>query len=142
MKKAEIRAYIKFRHGLGIKPPLIHAELVDIMGTTSPCLRTVYTWCERFSLQDESIEDRIRAGRPVSVTSAAEVERVNSIITEDPHISFTDLEALTKISRKSLQRIINDQLKLRKVSSRWIPHEVIDLQKPESDNNNNNNNDP
>ena len=91
---------------------MIHSELQELKGTSSPCLRSFYTW---LALQlSELVEEKARTGQPVSVTRATEVERVNNMITGDPYMSFIDVEPLSVIYRKTLQQIIHDQLNLRK----------------------------
>ena len=47
---------------------MIHLELLEFMGTSSLCLRMVYTWFKDLRYQGELVEDRARASRVVSVT--------------------------------------------------------------------------
>ena len=64
LQKTDIRAYIKMRYDLEVKPPLIHSLYLEFMGLSSPCLLTVYTMVERFSYQEESVEERARVSNP------------------------------------------------------------------------------
>ena len=129
MKKNEIRGYIVMRHKLGIEPRTIHTELVKCLGGSAPCLRTVYYWVERYKKSGEDVEDKHRCGRPITGCTRANIERIHKLVEENPHISLNYLEELTSLSHNLLHRIIHKHLKLRKLSSRWIPHDLTDAQK-------------
>ena len=70
------------------------------------------------------IEEEPRSGRPVSKTNPENIQAVQDAIDEDPHSTYDDIEAITLLSRGTIERIIQYHLKLRKVTSRWVPHEL------------------
>jgi len=129
MEKNEIRGYILIRYNLGIECPVIHNELVLSFGDYAPCLRTVQRWVERFKSGDESIKDFERPGRPITAVTESNIKLIRDLIDEESHISYNKIEAATDISRPAIFRIIHDALKLRKLASRWIPHELTKTQK-------------
>ena len=121
-EKRDFRSYILTKCRQDVPAAAIHSELVVAWGDQAPCIRTVQNWIARFNAGDESTEDKPRVGRPITATCTANVDRVQVLIDDDPHISFTLLEAETGLCRGSLQRIVHDCLRIRKVSSRWVPH--------------------
>ncbi len=129
MEKNEIRSYILIRWNLKIDAPTIHKELVDSFGDLAPSLRTVYRWIARFSTGEESTKDEPRCGRPITESGLANIERVRLLIEENPHISYTYLEAETGICRGTLHRIIHDGIGMKKLTSRWVPHYLTQEQK-------------
>jgi len=58
------------------------------------------------------IEDKPIPGRPVSEITQENIELVRGVIDEDPHSTFSELEAKSKISRGSLETIIHEHLKM------------------------------
>ena len=44
----------------------------------------------------------------------------------DPYCTYDEIEAEFKISRETIRNIIYNCLKLEKISSRWIPHELVE----------------
>lgn len=118
------RYYIKIRSKLGIKPVAIHQELVLALGDGAPHYTTVTRWVNEFKEGRESVEDRERIGRPVTESTKVNIDRVQAIIKENPHATYDQIEVETDLSRGTIQDIIHDLLKLRKVTSRWVPHEL------------------
>jgi hypothetical protein len=44
----------------------------------------------------------------------------------DPYCTYDEIEAEFQISRETIRNIIYNCLKLEKISSRWIPHELVE----------------
>jgi histone-lysine N-methyltransferase SETMAR len=124
MEKHNFRSYILTRSRLNVPGDAIHLELVTAWGAHAPSRATVFNWLARFNAGDESIEDRPRIGRPITETRSENIELVQVLIEDNPHISFTLLEVETGISRNTLQRIVHDRMGMRKVTSRWVPYSL------------------
>jgi histone-lysine N-methyltransferase SETMAR len=77
------------------------------------------------------VEDKPRSGRPVTQTTTENIELVQSVIEADPHSTYDDIEAETLLSRGTIETIIHDHLKMKKVTSRWVPHNLTLEQKQE-----------
>jgi len=75
------------------------------------------------------IEDDPRSGRPASKITDENIELVWTIIDEDPHSTYDDIEAETSLSHGTIFRIIHEYLKKKKITSRWVPHELTPEQK-------------
>ena len=129
MKKLEIRAYINLRNKMAIDGRTIHSELVTSLGGSAPSLRTVYRWIQHSKTREGVVEDMQRVGRPRTGISPPNVDQVQSHIEQNPQISLDHLQERTKLCRGTLVNIIHHQLKMRKLSSRWIPHDLNPTQK-------------
>ncbi|CAF2924036.1 unnamed protein product [Rotaria sp. Silwood2] len=57
------------------------------------------------------------------------MERFSQVIEDDSHSTCDDIIAETSLSYGIIERIINDCLKTKKVTSRWIAHQPNDEQK-------------
>ena len=125
------RYYIRIRTILGIAPMTIHEKLATALGPDAPAYRTVARWAERFREGREDVNDDLRSGRPLSELTYENIEVVRQVITNDPHSTYDDIIAETFLSHSTIERIIHDHLKLRKVTSRWVPHQLTAEQKKE-----------
>ncbi|CAF4422873.1 unnamed protein product, partial [Didymodactylos carnosus] len=67
-----------------------------------------------------------RVGRPITETTPANIDKVKAVIEEDPYCTYDEIEAETSLSRGTVNRIIHDALQLKKVTSRWVPHELTE----------------
>ncbi|CAH2016445.1 unnamed protein product, partial [Acanthoscelides obtectus] len=57
------------------------------------------------------------------------VDAVRKLIIEDRHVTYREIEASLKISKTSIQKILHEELGVRKLVSRWIPHLLTEEQK-------------
>ena len=115
MEKENLRFYIRIRTLLGIKAVEIHNELNLALGDGTISYMCVLNWVTKFKNGLEDVKDQHRIGRPITETNKSNIERVKSIIEQDPFSTYDDIEALTSLSRGTIQTIISDHLKLRKL---------------------------
>jgi len=119
------RAYIKVRFLSGASSSDILKELESTYQESAPKKTFVYKWYKRFQEEEEAnIYDLPRSGRPVTKVTDPNILWVKSIIEEDPYVTYTEMIELTSLSNTTLQKIIHDELKMRKITSRWVPHEL------------------
>ena len=114
---------------MGINPKTIFEELTEALGFDGPSYATVKRWAKRFREGREDVSDDPRSGRPISVLTDENIECVRQVIEDDPHSTYDDIMAETDLSRGTIERIIHDHLKMRKVVSRWVAHQLTDEQK-------------
>lgn len=124
MEKIEYRAYIKTRAVLGISATEIFEELVTAWGDNAPQYRTVAKWTALFKDGRESLEDDPRSGRPITEYTTDNIALVKQLIDENPHATYDELEAETCLSRGMIHQIIHVALRMRKLTSRWIRHQL------------------
>ncbi len=116
---------------LGVYPKTIHEELTTALGPNAPSYQTVARWAKRFREGREDVDDDPRSGRPISELTDENIELVRQVINNDPHSTYDDIIAETSLSHGTVERIIHDHLKMRKVTSRWVPSQLNDEQKQE-----------
>jgi [histone H3]-lysine36 N-dimethyltransferase SETMAR len=129
MEKEPYRFYIKTRTLLGINATTIHEELTTAYREEAISYSTVQRWSKVFREGEMELEDDPRSGRPVSKTTEENIQLVRRIIDEDPHSTYDDIEAETQLSHGTISKIIHEYLKMKKVISRWVPHELTPEQK-------------
>ncbi|CAH1971957.1 unnamed protein product [Acanthoscelides obtectus] len=57
------------------------------------------------------------------------VNAVRKLIIEDRHVTFREIEASLKISKTSIKKKLHEELGVKKLVSRWIPHLLTEQQK-------------
>jgi transposase len=100
----------------------IHKELVIAEGTKALSKRTIYRWIEAFEAGQSSIEDAPRSGRPREAVTPSNVNIVEDLISNDPHISIESIQEVIPISTGSTETILHNELSVKKVCAKWVPH--------------------
>ncbi|CAF2517191.1 unnamed protein product [Rotaria sp. Silwood2] len=131
MTTENFRFYIKVRTALNIPARVIHDELNSVYGDEAPGLSTVERWSKLFREGREEIEDKARPGRPIAETTTENIEQIHLLIDHDPYITIEGIQERTNLSYGTIPRIIDDHLKLRKITARCIPKDRTDLQRAE-----------
>lgn len=126
MKSENLRFYIQVRFKLGIALNEIHKELKTALPDNAPSLSTVTRWFNKFRRGVEDLKDQHRPGRPITETTPVNIERVRAVIENDPWCSYDEIEAETSLSRGTIHTIIHMHLKMRKLTSRWVLHELTE----------------
>jgi len=62
------------------------------------------------------------------VTTDDNISKIRAFIKIDPYFTYDEIEAEF---RGTIPNIIHDCLKLKKISSRWIPHELTEQNRKE-----------
>ncbi|CAH1968062.1 unnamed protein product [Acanthoscelides obtectus] len=65
-----------------------------------------------------------RVGAPKTAVTQENVDAVRKLIIEDRHVTYREIEASLNISKTSIQNNLHEELGVRKLVSRWIPHLV------------------
>lgn len=94
-----------------------------------PGKSTVFKWFKEFKNGHFEFEDKIRTGRPKTVHTPHNTDRIRELIMEDRHITIRNLSGVTKISMGSVDTIIKESLKMKKLKAVWVPHELTQNQK-------------
>ncbi|CAF2995186.1 unnamed protein product [Rotaria sp. Silwood2] len=101
MDKLCIRLYVKTRWLLGLNTIQIHDELTTAYGQGVVSYSTVAHWIDRLSSGRESLEDNSRNGRPITVITKQNIDAIQDLVNDDPHIS---IDYVTTISRGNISK--------------------------------------
>ena len=128
-KISEQRVYCKIQAQLGFPPTEIHADSQKVYGNGALKYATLCKWIRHFNDGWESIENDPWVGRPVSVLMEKNVATVKTLIEEDTRYMVQEIEELSGIHSSSVWKILREQLGLRRICARWVPHLLTDEQK-------------
>ena len=99
------------------------------MGSSAPSYTTVARWAKRFRQRRIDVNDHSRSASPLSKFTGENIKLVRQVISNDPHSTYGEIIAETSLSHDIIERIIHAFLKMKKVTSRWVSHQLIDKQK-------------
>lgn len=116
----EQRAALKFCFLLGRNA----SDAVDMLSTAykeHALKRTqVYEWYLRFKRGDMSIEDIERPGRPSTSRTDENVEIICALVYEDRRRTIDELAEISGLSWSSVQRILAEDLQMRRIAAKFI----------------------
>ena len=124
MENIEHRAVIKFFVKKGLKPMEIHNEMVNVLGDDAPSKTTVCKWAAEFQRGRSSLEDDPRSGRPKSATTEETINAVHDMVMDDRRLTKREIAEAVGISDERVLHILHDELRLRKLLARWVPHSL------------------
>ena len=116
----EQRAVIKFCVNLG-KSPTETKQMIDMAGDGAHVSRSmVFKWHKRFRDGRESIDDDERPGRPTEIGDAI-IDDIRHAVQEDGRITVREISELFDLSTSTVHTILTENLKLERLSARWVP---------------------
>ena len=129
MQPIQYRSVISFFVQGGKTSKEIIQHLREAYGAQAPSAATIKRWVWAVRRGRTELEDDHRVGRPVSARTTTNAAKLERLIMENRRISLIQLCDLTGLSRSTVQRIIREDLKMRKLSARWIPKRLTESQK-------------
>ena len=120
--KTEIRAYIKARSKFGCSLKQLMTELSTTEVPSCVSYDTVRRWKNRFESDVEFIKNAPKSGRPKFASRKEIVSKIKEIIEGDARFTVRDIARKVSISLSTVQLIMEEHLKDRKIFARWVPH--------------------
>lgn len=105
------------------------ARLETAFGDEAPCKTTVYSWFAEFKRGRINLSDESRDGRPSTAVTNKNIDAVRRMIETDRHVTYHEIRASLEIGMSQIQSILHKHLGVRKLCSRWIPHNLTEDQK-------------
>jgi hypothetical protein len=92
-------------------------------------LSNVFRWYGRFRDGREDTEDDPRSGRPTECRNDNNVEKISQLLFHNRHLSRRMLADEVNIGRDTVRKITVQDLRKRKICSRFVPHSLTPEQK-------------
>jgi Transposase. len=122
-----VMIFYDFRYGL--TPKQCVEKLISVFGDAAPSKTMVYKWFAEFKRERPTFDDDVREGRPCTSVVAEKIDGVREMITADRHVTYQEIKSSLGIAAKQIHAILHDHLNVRKICSRWIPHNLNAAQK-------------
>ncbi|CAH1991364.1 unnamed protein product [Acanthoscelides obtectus] len=123
LNREHFRAIIYYNFQRQLSQQECLAELLSVFGNEAPHHfdnSTISRWYGEFQRGRVSLSGDPRVGN---------VDAVRKLIIEDRHVTYREIEASLKISKTSIQKILHEELGVRKLVSRLIPQLLTEEQK-------------
>ena len=120
------RAIILYDFKCGLNESQTLERLAQAFGDLAPSRETVFRWFAEFKRGLTSLKGEKRSGRSTAVVTEENISAVEALIKEDPRRTYKDTEGALGTSSPSVSTILLQQLRVRKISSRWLPHHLPD----------------
>ena len=124
MSQFEQRVNIKFMCRLGKSASNTQSALQQVYGDTALKKSAVYDWFSWFKNGQEKLEDDQRSGRPSTSRTAEMIEKVRQLTQCGRKMTIVVLEQEVGISHGSIHAILSDDLKMRRVSAKFVPRQL------------------
>ncbi|CAH1980565.1 unnamed protein product [Acanthoscelides obtectus] len=127
LNREHFRAIIYFNFQRQLLQQECLAELLSVFGNEAPHQSTISRWYGEFKRGRVSLSDEPRVGAPKTAVTQENVDA--KLIIEDRHVTYREIEASLKIPKTSIQENLHEELGVRKLVCRWIPHLLTEEQK-------------
>ncbi|KAG5338238.1 SETMR methyltransferase, partial [Acromyrmex charruanus] len=101
------------------------AELDNVHSTSAPVFATVYNWVNEFKRGRTSTCDALCSGRPIEAATPEIIHKIYDIVLTNRRVKVRELVETTGISHGTVISILHEQLDIKKLSARWMPHEFL-----------------
>ena len=89
----------------------------------------VYEWCSRFKGDEMSCEDQPSSGRPSTCRNDENLDKVSNAINVDRRRTIDEFSEITGLSCSSCQRMLTEDLNMKRVSAKFVPRLLTEDQK-------------
>ena len=96
-------------------------RLKTVFGNNTMKKTALYNWYSKFEQGDNSVTDEKRSGRPSSIST----KKIKELLDSDRRMTFRDITIRTGYTFGTVFRIIHNELGMKRICARWIPH-IID----------------
>lgn len=127
--KVEQRINLKFLVKLKKSPTECFQILKEVFGDNAMSRARVFEWHKRFYEGREEVEDDERPGRPVTVRSEENVQKVCEIVRKDRRLSIRMIGDMLNINKETVRQILHDELNMKKVCAKLVPKNLTQEQK-------------
>jgi len=106
-----------------------HRMLQEAFGDNAMSQSKTFLWYIRFKDGRTSVDDDERSGRPSTSKTPKNIAKVREAILADHRQIIQDVCEIVGLSYGNVQRILADNLNMRRISARFVPRLLSDDQK-------------
>jgi [histone H3]-lysine36 N-dimethyltransferase SETMAR len=129
LNREHFRAMIFYDFKSGLTQQQCVKRLNSAFGNEAPSKATVYNWYNEFKSGRFYLSDEFREGRPMTAVTQENIEAIRNLIKSDRHVTYREISSTLGIGMTAISKILNDHLGVRKLCSRWVPHNLTSAQK-------------
>lgn len=131
LTREHFRAMIFYDFKAGLNQEECVQRLQLAFGDESPARATVFRWFKEFSRGRNFLQDEEHTGRPPSAVIPDNVSAIRKMLMDDNRCTYQMIQKELNIGSAAIHKIIHEELHMKKVVSRWVPHNLTEHQKQE-----------
>ena len=120
---------IKFCFKLGKNATETYGMLQTAFGPSCMNRASVFEWHKRFKEGRESVRDDERCGRSKEVRTPKLIGQIKNFMDKDCHVAIEIISAQFDVRVGTVHTIIHEELKIRKICSKFVPSVLREDQK-------------
>lgn len=129
LRREHFRAMILYDFKCHLKPDESYDRLQMAFMDEGPSKATVYRWYNEFRRGRLTLRDEERSGRPLTAVTEENVQTVKNLIQDNRRITYQEIQQIMQIGSGSVHEILHEHLRVRRIVSRWVPHNLTETQK-------------
>ena len=106
-----------------------YSELTEALGNRALTQRTVARWAAAFQRGRVASADMRRTRRPITVRSDVARAVIEQCLGDDRQWSLQELQAHIGIDQVTVHKILWEDLHMRKIAAKRVPHALTEQQK-------------
>ena len=123
------RFYILTRLQLGDELKQIHEYLHTVYKELAVPYNTCSRWVREFKDGKKLIADKPRSAASKFKVNETLIINVKNQVDNDPNVSVREISSDLDVSIGTIHKVLHEELGLRKISARWVPHVLTPEQK-------------
>ncbi len=127
--RVEQRSVLKFLVKGGATPMDCWRWLHEVYRGETFTPKTVRVWHKKFARGEESTKDKKRTGRPRSVRTAENIQKIQDALSDDRRVTLEELSQKVDVKPTTLHTIMKKDLQLSKLAPKFIPRILTPEQK-------------
>lgn len=127
----EFRAVIKFLTLKGHSFEKVKVEFESVYGTGKVSDSFIKKYIREYKHGRTTVFDEPRSGRPLEIDHSGIAARCRKVIDSDPKMSIEELASLFNVSIGIMHSIMHQELGMKKLTVKWVPHFLNETQKQE-----------
>ena len=115
-------SYVKIAVLRGRNAKKCHSELTEALGNRALPYRTVTRWAAALQRGRVTSASMRRIGRPRTMRTDVARAVIAQCLEDDRRWSLQELQAHTGIDQATVHKILREDLHMRKIAAKWVPH--------------------
>ncbi|XP_015784703.1 histone-lysine N-methyltransferase SETMAR-like [Tetranychus urticae] len=129
MVDEEIRSVIRSLYLQKFSIKDAKSKLDELYGERSPNINSLTWWYRQFKLGRESVKDLPKPGGAQELDYCRLAHSVKKMLADDKKTTTREMRAATGVSSYAIQKVLKDELDLKKLSPINVPHVINSAQK-------------